>query len=45
MNRRTALFSALGAAAAAAQRGPQSLRRITGVKPRNIVFILTDDHR
>jgi N-acetylglucosamine-6-sulfatase len=45
MNRRTALLSALGAAMMPAQPGPRPLRRIPGVKPRNIVFILTDDHR
>lgn len=37
----------MGAALAAAQSTQSSgpLRRIQGVKPRNIVFILTDDHR
>ena len=34
---------------ASTQRSPtstvQALQRIPGVKPRNIVFILTDDHR
>lgn len=45
MNRRTALFGTLGAAVAAAQTRPQPLRRIAGTKPRNVVFILTDDHR
>jgi N-acetylglucosamine-6-sulfatase len=45
MNRRTALFSGLGAAMAAAQSGLQPLRRLQGAKLRNIVFILTDDHR
>jgi N-acetylglucosamine-6-sulfatase len=39
MNRRSAIFAGLGAAAAAAQN------RIAGAKPRNVVFILTDDHR
>lgn len=46
MNRRTALFGSLGAAVSAAQTpAPGILRRIPGVKPRNIIFILTDDHR
>jgi len=46
LNRRTALLSSLGAALAPAQTpAPGRLRRITGSKPRNIVFILTDDHR
>jgi N-acetylglucosamine-6-sulfatase len=45
MNRRSALLSGLGAAMAAGQPGPRSPRRLSGAKPRNIVFILTDDHR
>ncbi len=46
MNRRTALLSTLGAALAPAQMpAPGTLRKLAGVKPRNIVFILTDDHR
>jgi N-acetylglucosamine-6-sulfatase len=47
MNRRTVLSGLLGASAAAAQPGGQvsSLRKIGGAKPRNVVFVLTDDHR
>lgn len=43
MNRRSALLSTLGATFAAAQT--TSPRRIAGARPRNIIFILTDDHR
>lgn len=39
MNRRSLLLTSLGAGAAFAQT------RASGAKPRNIVFILTDDHR
>lgn len=47
MNRRSAILSTMGGAIAAAQAvgGPQLLRRRPGARPRNIVFILTDDHR
>ena len=47
MNRRSAIFTSLGAAAASAQTegSLQRLRRTPGSKPRNIIFILTDDHR
>ncbi len=47
MNRRTALLSGLGAALAPAAQmpAPGTLRRVPGVRPRNIIFILTDDHR
>ena len=46
MNRRSAIFGTLGAALASAQTpAPGGLREIAGAKPRNIVFILTDDHR
>lgn len=47
MNRRSAILGPLGAALAAAQTQSTlpPLRRLSGAKPRNIVFILTDDHR
>ena len=47
INRRIALFGSVGAMLAAAQVGGQRprLRRVPGARPRNIIFILTDDHR
>lgn len=45
MNRRTAILASVGAAVTQAQGGLERLRRIPGAKPRNIIFILTDDHR
>jgi N-acetylglucosamine-6-sulfatase len=46
LNRRSAIFGTLGAALASAQTSaPGGLQRISGIKPRNIIFILTDDHR
>jgi N-acetylglucosamine-6-sulfatase len=46
MNRRTALLTSLGAAAAAQTAGSlQPLRRVSGARQRNVIFILTDDHR
>jgi hypothetical protein len=49
MNRRSVLFTGLGAAASAlrgaAQQPPSFELRRTGAKPRNVVFILIDDHR
>src|SRR5216684_2147573 len=47
MNRRSVILSAMGCAIAAAQGvgGLQRLRRRPGARPRNIIFILTDDHR
>ena len=46
MNRRAALLTTLGTALAPAQMSaPGALRRLPGAKPRNIIFILTDDHR
>lgn len=46
-NRRTVLFGSVAGVIAAAQVAvPRArLRRVPGTKPRNIVFILTDDHR
>lgn len=47
--KRRGFMGALAGAAAAfdaqAQAGDTSLKRISGAKPRNIIFILTDDHR
>ena len=51
MNRRSALFGAVTAALAAkdliAQKTSdgKALKRLPGAKPRNVIFILTDDHR
>src|ERR1700754_3277181 len=46
LNRRQILFGTLGAALAASAQTPRPrLKRTAGVKPRNIIFILTDDHR
>lgn len=45
MNRRHALGGLLGGAASALAQGPQTPLRRTGEKPRNIIFVLTDDHR
>ena len=46
MNRRSAILTGIGAAAVAQTTpGLQPLQKIAGVKPRNVVFILTDDHR
>ncbi len=49
MNRRSALKTGLGAAAsltgAFAQRAQPELRRVPGAKPRNVIFVLVDDHR
>lgn len=47
MNRRTVLFGSVGGGLAAAQVGAPRprLRRVPGARPRNIIFILTDDHR
>jgi N-acetylglucosamine-6-sulfatase len=48
MNRRQLLGGLLAASSTlAAQRRPQvpPLRRISGAKPRNVIFVLTDDHR
>ena len=42
INRRRAILG-LGAGVMSAQR--PAVRRVAGVKPRNIIFILTDDHR
>ena len=41
------MFTSLGAVVASAQTAEslQRLRRTPGSKPRNIIFILTDDHR
>lgn len=40
-----ALTAILGAASAQAQTGSSRLQRVTGAKPRNVIFILADDHR
>lgn len=49
MNRRRFLHNTITGAAvsglAAQQTGPAPLRRVSGAKPRNVIFILTDDHR
>jgi N-acetylglucosamine-6-sulfatase len=45
LNRRRALMAALGAGAAMAQTRRPRLKRVAGARPRNIIFILTDDHR
>jgi N-acetylglucosamine-6-sulfatase len=45
MNRRHALGGLLGGAASALAQSPQIPLRRTGEKPRNIIFVLTDDHR
>ncbi|MBI4874183.1 MAG: sulfatase-like hydrolase/transferase, partial [Acidobacteria bacterium] len=49
MNRRSALMTGLGAAAslggASAQQPLPELRRQRGARPRNVIFILVDDHR
>lgn len=50
MHRRSFLHGALAGAAAsglaaAQQSGPGPLRQTPGVRPRNVIFILTDDHR
>ena len=39
------LYSWAAGAEAAAPRAPARLKRKAGVKPRNILFLLTDDHR
>ncbi len=47
MIKRRGFMGALAGAAwqAQGQVSPGALRRISGAKPRNIIFILTDDHR
>lgn len=51
MNRRSALLGAVTAALAAKDLTAQTssdgkaLKRLPGAKPRNVIFILTDDHR
>jgi len=37
--------SIAGPLAPAGSRAPATLKRKAGVKPRNILFLLTDDHR
>ena len=45
MNRRALLGSLAAGAAASAQTGRLPRLAKTGVKPRNVIFILSDDHR
>jgi N-acetylglucosamine-6-sulfatase len=48
LNRRAAILSGLAAAASSAQQQAgqlEAVRPISGAKKRNIIFILTDDHR
>lgn len=45
MNRRELMFTCLGSAAAFASQGLQAAQASQSQRPRNVVFILTDDHR
>jgi N-acetylglucosamine-6-sulfatase len=47
LNRRSAILGGLSAALSAAQstQAQEGLRSIPGAKRRNVIFILTDDHR
>ena len=45
MNRRHALGGLIGGATSALAQSSLPALRKTGEKPRNVIFVLTDDHR